>query len=204
MKIKTHLIIALVASQSFLLNGCKDKENNKTEAIEKTSEEIPFDQWNTMIDDPENEGKKMFIGRVTHKGFMENKVIFDWMLEGFMDAKPKPSTVVELRKLLEGVTIKFFMGTWCEDSQREIPRLFKTLQIINYDFDTVEMYAMSHDKDTPEGYERGFNIEYVPTIIFYKDGKELNRIVESTHGEYLEDDMTTILSGEPYTPMYAD
>ena len=68
----------------------------------------------------------------------------------------------------------------------------------------MEIVAVSHDKDTPAGTEKGFDLEYVPTIIFLKDGKELNRIVEYTQGETLEDDFITILKGESYTPAYTE
>ena len=32
-----------------------------------------------------------------------------------------------LKPLLKDVKIKIFMGTWCEDSQREVPQFFKIL-----------------------------------------------------------------------------
>ena len=63
--------------------------------------------------------------------------------------------------------------------------------------------AVSHDKDTPNGLEKGHNIEYVPTIIFIRDGDTLNRIVEYAHGT-LEQDMLTILEGKDYTSAYAE
>jgi len=57
-------------------------------------------------------------------------------------------------------------------------------------------------KNSPTGEERGLNIIRVPTMLFYKNGKEVNRIVESPI-ESLEEDMAQILSGQPYTPNYA-
>ena len=95
------------------------------------------------------------------------------------------------------------MGTWCEDSQREIPALQKILEAADYKEEQVEMIAMTHDKDTPQGLEEGYEIEYVPSIIFFKDGAEMNRIVEYPQ-ETLEKDMVKILSGKPYKHYYAE
>ena len=95
------------------------------------------------------------------------------------------------------------MGTWCEDSQREVPALYKILDAANYNYDHLSVIAVSHDKDTPTGLEKGHNIEFVPTIIFTKAGDTLNRIVEYAHTT-LEQDMLSILNGEDYTPAYAD
>jgi hypothetical protein len=60
---------------------------------------------------------------------------------------------------------------------------------------------MTREKNTPQNYEEGLGITNVPTFIFYKDGKELNRIVEFPI-EDLESDMLKILQGEPYKHAY--
>ena len=62
---------------------------------------------------------------------------------------------------------------------------------------------VSEDKDTPEGLEEGMDIQYVPTIILFKNGEELGRIVESPV-ETLEKDLLKIAKGEPYEHTYAD
>ena len=93
------------------------------------------------------------------------------------------------------------MGTWCEDSQREIPHFFKLLQALEFDQKHLEMYAMSEEKTTPENYEKGWEIYNVPTIIFLKNGNEINRFVEFPVNS-LESDITKIIKGESYTHSY--
>ena len=109
----------------------------------------------------------------------------------------------KIQPLLRDITLKAFIGTWCEDSQREIPAFYKTLEMAGYNPKNLQLITVSRDKDTPEGLENNFDITYVPTFIFYKDKKELGRIVESTR-ETLEEDILTILSGHPYKHTYAD
>jgi tetratricopeptide (TPR) repeat protein len=55
-------------------------------------------------------------------------------------------------------------------------------------------------KQSPTGEEKGLNIHRVPTFIFYKDGKEVNRIVESPKTTF-EYDIKAILNGK-YTANY--
>jgi len=49
--------------------------------------------------------------------------------------------------------------------------------------------------------EKDLNITNIPTFIFYKNGKEMHRIVESPM-ESLEKDMLKIITGQPYKHAY--
>ena len=95
------------------------------------------------------------------------------------------------------------MGTWCEDSQREIPHFYTILDAAGFDDDNLELVTVTHEKDTPQEYEKGLNIEYVPTLIFYRDGEELGRFVEYAQ-DTLENDILAIVSGEEYKHAYAE
>ena len=191
---KTVLLTICLCAFIACKNKTQEQTKDKTEDILKSGK---------LIDDPENEGEKMLLGLVTHEDF-KSETLFPWMYENFELYKPDPNTVLALKEVLEGVTIKTFMGTWCEDSQREIPHLYKILNTIDFEYNSMQLVAVSHEKDTPEGYEKDLDIAYVPTIIFYKNGKELGRFVEYAQGESLEKDMLTILKGEPYTPAYSE
>src|SRR5690606_18438893 len=92
---------------------------------------------------------------------------------------------------------------WCEDSQRETPHFYKILDAANFDESKLTLITVSEEKTTPQGYEEGKNITNVPTIIFYKNDKELGRIVEYPI-ESLEKDMFAILSGKDYKHAYAE
>lgn len=102
--------------------------------------------------------------------------------------------LAELDALLSGVEIKIVMGTWCHDSKREVPRFYK---IMNGHNANIEMIGLDRKKQAPNGETQGMGITNTPTFVFYKNGKELNRIVE-TPRESLEKDMVKILKGESY------
>ena len=87
------------------------------------------------------------------------------------------------------------MGTWCSDSQREVPRFFKILDQLAFNFNNITLIGVNRAKQADNTEVNELNIELVPTIIFFIDGKEIGRIIESPE-ENLEKDMVKILSSE--------
>jgi hypothetical protein len=67
----------------------------------------------------------------------------------------------------------------------------------------MKLIAMSLDKTTVDSLEKNQDIINIPTIIFMKNGKEINRIVEFPI-ETIEKDIYKILSGNEYKNAYAD
>jgi thiol-disulfide isomerase/thioredoxin len=191
----------LMAFACLSLLSCKDQAKQTQQTVtENTQENYISDK---LVADPENEGEKMLLGKVSYTDF-KNDSLFPWMSENFKAYTPDSITLIELKKELTGVYIKAFMGTWCEDSQREVPHFYKILKSIGINEERIEMVAVSHDKDTPQGYEKEFDIAYVPTFIFYKQEQEIGRFVEYTQTATLEEDILTIITNKPYTPAYAE
>lgn len=124
-----------------------------------------------------------------------------WYKPNYENYKPNTATITELKKHTEGVSVTLFMGTWCEDSQQQVPAFYKILEEVQFDNDAVTLIAMDKNKTTSEQFEKDLNITNVPTFIFYKNGKELHRIVERPM-ETLEKDMLKIVTGQPYKHAY--
>ena len=61
---------------------------------------------------------------------------------------------------------------------------------------------MSEEKTTPSNFEKGLEIYNIPTIIFFKNGEEINRFVELPVTT-LESDIQKIITGAAYTHSYA-
>ncbi|WP_109302711.1 thioredoxin family protein [Aquimarina sp. AU474] len=145
----------------------------------------------------------MLVGKINKEGFNE-KPYNDWFSKNHSQYTPKQISIDSLKRRLDQYTIKVFMGTWCGDSKREVPRFYKILENSEYPLDRLTIIGVDRRKSTykqsPGGEHEGLNIHRVPTFIFYKDGKEVNRIVESPKNT-LETDMLNILSGN-YTPKY--
>ena len=63
------------------------------------------------------------------------------------------------------------------------------------------MVGISRGKKTPNNLQEGYNIKHTPTIIFYKNGKEIGRFVEHAR-QTLEKDILKILKGKKYKHSY--
>ena len=90
------------------------------------------------------------------------------------------------RRQLKDVKILAFMGTWCHDSNREIPRLMRVCEELGI-YDQLELYGVDVDKTSLQGREKGYNIKNTPTIIIMRDGKELARIIEEPETSFGQD-----------------
>ena len=141
-----------------------------------------------------------FIG-VKTKSFFKQEPHAKWFNESYDKNELDTKTIRKLKKHLNGITIKVFMAVWCNDSHREIPRLFKILEAISFDENNLEMVALNRAKKTHKNLQEGFNILRTPTLIFYKNGKEISRIVEHPR-KNLEKDMLMILRGKSYEHAY--
>lgn len=133
---------------------------------------------------------------------IKNAPYNNWFMEHY-NYSPDQEKLEVLKVALEGKTLSIFMGTWCSDSRMQVPALFNILDAITYDESKITLITMSEDKDTPEGFEDGKNIEYVPTIIVYNNNVEMGRIVEYPI-ENLESDLLKIATGQEYTPAYSE
>jgi hypothetical protein len=110
-----------------------------------------------------------------------------------------------IRPLLADKQLTNFLGTWCGDSKREVPRILKMLDCCGFPADQLQLVMLSNHADmykkSPDGEEQGRNIIRVPTLIIEANGKEVGRIVENPFAS-LEKDLLAILRHEKYTPRY--
>jgi thiol-disulfide isomerase/thioredoxin len=129
-----------------------------------------------------------------------------WFVSGFTSYQPDSSITRFLQPLLKGKVIEIFLGTWCGDSRREVPRMLKMLESSGYDIQKVKLVFVSNAADmykqSPQHEETGKNIKRVPTLIVYSQQTEIGRIIEYPVVS-LEKDLLSILKGEKYVPNYS-
>lgn len=194
-----NTIIALIITSLFALNSCNEKKT-QTEVVEApleiTAEETEeFD----LIDD---NGDPIIVG-IQERTTLESEPYKKWFEESYKQHTLDTATVNTIKQSLSEATITVFMGTWCEDSQREVPAFYKVLDLAGIDASAVKLITITEGKDAPEDLIKANGIEYVPTIIFEKDGVELGRIVEYSIFS-MEKDMEKILTGDGYKHPYAE
>lgn len=152
----------------------------------------------------DDEGKAKLLGKINKNG-LTKPAYAEWFNKNYDDYDFNDKVVKNLKDSLNQYTIKVFLGTWCGDSKLEVPRFYSILDQAGFPKEQLEIYALDNDienyKQGPNGEEKGMNIHRVPTFIFYKNGKEVNRIVEHPK-ETLERDILIITTGNKYTPNY--
>ena len=127
----------------------------------------------------------------------------DWFETNYNDYKIDTAVVKKIKEHLNGVSIKAFMGTWCEDSRYEIPQFYKVMEAAGFNDSVLELIAVDRSKKTPDNLHEGLDIIYIPTFIFFKNNKEIGRFVEYPR-ETLEKDILKIISGESYKHSYQE
>lgn len=141
-----------------------------------------------------------YIGIKT-KSFFKQQPHAKWFNESYDNYELDAKTIKKLKNHLDGIEIKVFMSVWCHDSHRELPRLYKILEATNFDENKLEIIALNRAKKTPKNLQKGFDIVRTPTLIFYKNGKEISRFVEHPL-KSLEKDILKILRGKNYKHVY--
>jgi len=167
--------ISLAILTLILVVSCGGQQINQTEFDEKA-------------------GDNILIGQVNLEGF--KKAPFnEWYDAECADYQADDSTLATIEKddFIDNVKITLVLGTWCSDSRREVPRFYKILESLEYDLDNMKVICVNTAK-TAEGIDVDqLDIQKVPTFIFYKEGVELGRIIETPQTS-LEKDMAKILN----------
>ncbi|MFD2164757.1 thioredoxin family protein [Thalassotalea euphylliae] len=82
----------------------------------------------------------------------------------------------QLTALPRGTSLEVYFGTWCHDSEREVPRLLKAFA--QRPDIPVTMYALDYHKLDPDGRAEDAGVKFTPTIIVKFKGQEMGRIIE--------------------------
>jgi dipeptidyl aminopeptidase/acylaminoacyl peptidase/thiol-disulfide isomerase/thioredoxin len=141
------------------------------------------------------------MGEVSRGDILES--LPDWDRE-YYEFTTDPDLIGELGNYIHGVSITVVLGSWCSDSMRDVPRLWKILEETGYPPDEVKLFAVGSSRFTTkmpipaqllrwsDRIKAHYGVERVATIIVYRNGKELGRIVE-TPKKSLEEDLLEIL-----------
>ena len=180
-----------IAAMALLFHSCQ----------RKTSVQIsPASQ--TVYTDPR--GNAMLLGMHT-KEDLQQMPYKEWFEKNYADYAVDSVTAARLTPFLKNKKFEIFMGTWCGDSRREVPGMFKILASAGVRPAQIKMIMVDdHDstyKQSPGHEERGKSIHRVPDLIVYSGKKEINRIVEYPVVS-LEKDLLAIVNGSGYQPNY--
>lgn len=148
--------------------------------------------------------REKLLGLINKEGLTQDSFA-QWFNSNYVSYKVDTLSLKPIQEKMNSYRILAFMGTWCGDSKREVPHFYKILESMEYPMNNLTMVAVDNTpenyKKSPTGEEKGYNIIKVPTFILIKDGKEINRIVESPKVS-LEEDLKAIVMSASYVPNY--
>lgn len=152
--------------------------------------------WTLMVAAPAgvsgSEGS-ILLGAVTRPEVEE--AMPDWVSEA-MAAEPDLVATGRLLEAIAGAEVVIYLGTWCDDTRRELARLWWALDSLGVEAPPELSYvAVDRSMTEPEEQVAGVDLIRVPTIVVKRGGNELGRIVEeSPYG--IEMDLLALLTGE--------
>ncbi|MFA5417687.1 MAG: thioredoxin family protein [Bacteroidales bacterium] len=146
---------------------------------------------NKVILDP-TINKEVMIGYCNKSG-LEKGVFADYFNRGFEKYNPSKKYIDRLKPVIDKVEFTVVMGTWCGDSQLQVPRFYKILSELGYSDKRVKLIGVDHNISAILVDIKDLNIERVPTFILYKNGLEIGRIIE-TPAKSMEKNLWSIIS----------
>jgi hypothetical protein len=147
--------------------------------------------FNQKMMDPKAE-QEILIGYCTREGLLLSD--FSTFFNDEHDKyQPDRKIVNEILPKINDLTVTLIMGTWCDDSKEQVPRFFKIIDSFEQTGPPITIICVDKDKKCKFVSLDDLSLEKVPTFIFYRDKKELGRIIE-TPSATLEQDILAILS----------
>jgi thiol-disulfide isomerase/thioredoxin len=156
------------------------------------------------IEATDKKGNIILLGKTTRQRLAQAP--FDtWYTKNYESYNVDSNTASQVKPLLRNKHFLLFMGTWCGDSRREVPRMYKILDYCQVNPSQVQLINLNNSdtayKQSPGHEEQGLNIRRVPTLLIFENDREVGRIVESPVTS-LEKDLLAIVTGQPYEHRY--
>lgn len=149
---------------------------------------------NKEIMDP-SINKRVMVGYCNKDG-LEKGVFGEFFNPEFEKYKPSKRFIKRLTPIIGQIEFTLVLGSWCGDSQKQVPRFYKVLKEAAYSDKRVKAIGVNREKLAILVDIKNLNIERVPTIIVYKNGLEIGRIVE-TPEKSIEKNLWKIISVAP-------
>ena len=148
---------------------------------------------NQKATDPKK-NNEMLVGNCNREGFVGLNCNFDSTFRAeYAVYHADETTLKKLHHKMKGIKVIVVMATWCGDSKDRVPRFYKVMDQINFNYKKLILISVDRSKKAPGTVVETLNIEKVPTFIFYRKNIEIGRIIE-VPVDLFEKDMLKIVS----------
>ena len=184
------LFIVISLSTISIISACSKKVTTASnpDRIEIKESEVP--ETSPHIENP---GAKVLTGELTKAELMTiQEPDFAWFRKNYDAYTPDQAAINYLSGVASHLRVMAFGGTWCGDTQTQLPRFFKIMDDAKIPAHNISLYGVDREKKCSAIDTKGYFIEQVPTFIVYYDGVEKGRIVETPKAS-IELDLVEIL-----------
>lgn len=129
-------------------------------------------------------------------GWLTQQQVFDQIQQyqlGKDQYQPQRESLEKLKSSTTDVQIIVFLGTWCSDSQREVPRFLKIMELVQNPHISYRLFGLDRSKRDSAGLAEKHQIEFVPTFVVIHNDEEAGRIVETPIAS-IEQDLAEIVT----------
>jgi len=105
--------------------------------------------------------------------------------------QPKPPYGDSLRLVRDSFDVKLFLGTWCSDSRKWVPRFFQLQPMLPVR--RLEIISVDTTKKDERKLCAAYKIDSLPTFVFLRQGQIGSRLVEKPYKRKLEKELYRIL-----------
>jgi len=99
--------------------------------------------------------------------------------EEYRNYEPCTNALQKIKQDVYENSIVIVLGTWCHDSQEQVGRFYKILDLLDYNTNLVTIICLDKDKLAGGLDISKYDIKLIPTFIFYNNLHETGRIIES-------------------------
>lgn len=143
----------------------------------------------------QNTDGKMPLGTIDREMLEQNEPYASWFTKEYdsysVDSKALKGCAPQSH--FQDYRVIIVLGTWCEDSRREVPRFYKILDHLLFPSMYTRIILVDKNKKDDKDKTEKLKIEYVPTfIVTDRNGKEIGRIVEKPK-KSLESDLCVLM-----------
>ena len=138
-----------------------------------------------------NPADEYLCGTVNRKALQTGE-FGQYFIEEYANYKPNQEILNKLDEHLFSCSMTIVLGTWCHDSEEQVPRMYKVLDKMDFNTAMVQIICVDKKKTGCDTDVSNLDIQRVPTFILYKGEEEVGRIIE-TPKLSLEEDILNIL-----------
>ena len=125
----------------------------------------------------EPSGTRIFKGMI-ERSTLEHDSTFTWFKTNYETYSVDSMSLQTISELSYDIHFVMVLGTWCGDSKKEVPKLFKVFDSANISEHKIQSIGVDRSKKSYDGLSDKYNIQRVPTLIVLRGELELGRIVE--------------------------